>query len=93
MANAKQLLDYLASQEEAVLTYSADTSSTQQRRIPKPTKDKEQNRRPLLSFQQQQHSAQQRSGLNIVHIIKHVMSSAYAIDTDVKFIRLEEILV
>ena len=79
MAHTKQFLDYVATQEEAVLTYNASdmnlAAHSDASYLSEPKARSRAGRHFLLSIES---TAPHNNGaiLNIAHIIKHVMTSA-----------------
>ena len=93
MANAKQLIDYLASQEEAVLTYSASEMVLAVHSDAGDLNEPKARSRAGGHFFLSNNSnipPNNGAALNIAHIIKHVMSSATEAELAALYIMAQE---
>ena len=93
MANTKQLFDYLASQEEAVLTYSvSEIVLAVHSNAGYPNEPKVRSRAGGHFFLSNNSNIPPNNGavLNIAHIIKHVMSSATEAELAALYIMVRE---
>jgi len=88
-----QLLDYLATQEEAIISYNAseyDSSSSQRCGICKQEKSTKPCRRTFLPIKQQQLRSEQGAILTTSTIIKAVMSSVAEAELGALFLNAKE---